>query len=82
MVIFSDLVWRSEKEKVTDRQTERDGEIGDSALGAVLGRPNPREPEASKLRFFVFCSSRRPSIFFLFISVSVSVSFPRCPSID
>jgi hypothetical protein len=79
-------LWEREGNRQThterERERERDGEIGDSALGAVPSRPNPREPEASKLRFFVFCSSRRPSIFFLFISVSVSVSFPRCPSID
>jgi hypothetical protein len=29
-----------------ERERERDGEIGDSALGALLGRPNSREPEA------------------------------------
>jgi hypothetical protein len=32
--------------RIREKERERDGEIGDSALGALLGRPNSREPEA------------------------------------
>jgi hypothetical protein len=32
--------------RIREKERERDGEISDSALGALLGRPNSREPEA------------------------------------